>query len=60
MRVVKHMWCWMVSLVLSLRVFSFTNKFGISKRPGQKEHLSSYQQADIHWKGKILVIVETM
>lgn len=59
MTVVKHVWCWLISLVLSLSGFSFTGKAGISERPGQKEHLSSYQQADMHWKGKMLVVVET-
>lgn len=54
------MWCWMVLLVLSLGDFSFTHKVGTCKRPGQKEHLSSYQQVDVRWKGRILVIVPTV
>jgi len=40
--------------------FSFTNKIGICERPGQKEHLSSYQQVDMDWKGKVLAIVEAV
>lgn len=59
MSVVKHLWCWMVSLSLSLRGFSLANKAGISKRPGQKEHLSSYQQVDMHGR-KTLVTVDSV